>query len=310
MIKHNYVKHVPLKTDFISVAWYVGSVCNYRCSYCRTEYHDGKMKFPDNFEPFKRFIEKLRSNQPGRPILVTLYGGELSLWKQFPTYLDYCNDNDIGVRLITNGARNIEWWIENTPKIYSLIISYHHEFANEEHVTEIMKLTNSTGQVNMLIHPDTFDEQIEIAKRISENAKVFVVPKFLRVEMKSELYPYTPEQLDLFQHKVFGVEYVYKGKYKYSGFELHRDTGIIDKYSNSRQIFINQINRWNGWYCTGGIDSFYIDYRLNMFVGQCKRGLFGNMAEEYELPTKPFLCDKVECNCSQDIMDCIKEKKV
>lgn len=306
----SYIKHIPVKANFISVAWYIGSVCNYRCFYCRPEYHDGKVKFPNDYNDFSNFISKLREKDPDRKIFLTMYGGEVALWKEFDSFLDYCKENQIAVRLITNGSRSIDWWKRNIHKIYSLIISYHHEFATEDHVTEVMKLTASRGQVNLLIPPDHFDEVVEIGKRISENAKVFVIPKFLRVDMTEKLYPYTPKQLEFFQTVTFGVQYANanRGYFKYSGFLEYKDDGKIERYTNTRQIYLQGLNRWQGWKCWGGIDSFYIDYKSDVFAGQCKRGLMFNLKDDYELSTEPFICDKMFCNCSQDMMDSRKEK--
>ena len=306
----NYIKHIPLKSNFVSVAWYIGSVCNYSCSYCRPEYHDGKIKFPNDYNDFSRFISKLKERNPDRKIFLTMYGGEVTLWNKFEEFLDYCKTNQISIRLITNGARSISWWKRNISKIYALIISYHHEFATEKHITEVMKLTESKGQVNLLIPPEDFDEVVAMGKRISENAKVFVIPKFLRKELTEKLYPYTPEQLEFFQTVKFGVQYANanQGDFRYGGFFEHKDDGTVEKYNNTRQLHLQGLNKWQGWKCWGGIDSFYIDYASNVFVGQCKLGKMFNLKDEYELKTEPFICEKVFCNCSQDMMDSRKEK--
>ena len=306
----NYIKHMPVRNDFISIAWYISSVCNYNCSYCREDLHDGKVKFPDEYNDFSRFISKLREKYPNRKIFLTMYGGEVTLWNKFEEFLDYCKDNQISVRLVTNGAKSLSWWKRNIHKIYSVIISYHHEYASEEHITEIMKMTASRGQVSLLIPPDHFDEVLEIGRRISENAKVYVIPKFLRIDLQEKLYPYTPQQLEIFQTVSFGMEYANsnKGYFKYRGFLEYKDDGTIERYSNTRQIYIQGLNRWKGWKCWGGIDSFYVDYKSNVFVGQCSRGLMFNLKDDYELATEPFICDKTFCNCSQDMMDCRKEK--
>ena len=96
--------------------------------------------------------------------------------------------------------------------------------------------------------------------------------------------------------------------FKYSGFLEYKADGSLVRYSNTRELFLLKLNRWRGWKCWGGIDSFYIDYEMNLFVGQCKRGLIGNLKEEYDLPSAPFICDKDVCNCSQDMMESRKEK--
>ena len=116
-----YVKVIPNRTDFIALSWYVGSVCNYTCSYCNDQYHNGEKKFPDDWSPFKKLIEKMRDKYPDRKIFLSLYGGELTIWKRFPEFLTYCDSLGIDVRLVSNGARNLQWWRENTDKLHSVI---------------------------------------------------------------------------------------------------------------------------------------------------------------------------------------------
>jgi len=303
-----YVKYESVKDDFISIAWYVGSTCNYSCSYCIPDFYDGKKKFPP-YEPFLDFADRVQEKYPDKRILLTLYGGEVTLWKKFEEFLDLCKSKSIEVRIVSNGSRSISWWKRVAPKLNYTVISYHTEFATEEHIIEVMKtLTNKGGHLNLMVKHDAFDSTIEIGKRISEECKVMVVPRFLRVNFTTELYPYTEDQLKLFKRTPLGNRYLDQGEYRYYGMMVKTETGAVRRFPNVRHIFFNKLNRWKGWKCWGGIDSFFVDYDGNIYVGQCRRGKFGVLGEDYNIPNEPFICDKDICNCTQDMLEAKKEK--
>ena len=305
------VKFKPLKEKFISVAWYIGSVCNYSCSYCNPELSDGKIKFSD-YNPFIRFTDKLKKKYPGQKVVLTLYGGEVTLWKQFKEFLEVCKSKEIYVRIVTNGSRSIRWWKTVAHLLSHPIVSYHTEYANEKHITELMKLfRHGCCQVNLMVLPDNFDEVIQLGRRISENAKVFVIPKFLRLNFTNDLYPYTDEQLEFFEKTAsgFGNEYLDEKTFKHYGILIEYEDGKVSRYKNARQIFLKNLNHWRNWKCWGGIDSFFVDYRGDVFVGQCRQGKFANInSKKYKLPDDPFTCKIEVCNCTQDILEMKKER--
>ena len=307
----DYVKFTSLKDKFISVAWYLGSICNYSCSYCDPELSDGKIKFSD-YKPFIRFTDKLKRKYPGQKILLTLYGGEVTLWKQFKEFLEVCKTKEVYVRIVTNGSRSIKWWKTVANLLDHPIVSYHTEYANEEHITDLMKIFNRGNcQVNLMVPPDNFDQIIETGRRISRNAKVFVIPKFLRLNFTTELYAYTDDQIAFFEKTAsgFGNEYLDEGSFRHYGILIEKENGEVIKYRNARQVFLNNLNRWKGWKCWGGIDSFFVDYRGEIYVGQCRQGKFANInSKHYKLPNNPYICDVEACNCTQDILEMKKEK--
>ena len=65
----DYVKFRTLKDSFIAVSWYLGSVCNYSCSYCKPEFYDGKHKFP-YYENFLKFIDKINNIKSKKEFII------------------------------------------------------------------------------------------------------------------------------------------------------------------------------------------------------------------------------------------------
>jgi len=307
-----YIKYETDRSKFISIPWYIGSVCNYRCSYCIPDFHDGKEKFPDTYKPFIKLIDKVQKKYPGTEILAHLYGGEVTLWDKFYPLICDLNERGVGTRIVSNGSRSVEWWKKVADKISYLIVSYHMEYASEDHITEVMKLFDGNSQISFMIPPEKFDEAVEMMPRISENSETLLIPKFLRIKFTSELYPYTQEQLDFFNKTVYGGKY-YTGAGKYSYGRIYRqsDDGKNELVGNVRQLYLKKLNRWKGWKCWGGIEQLFVEYNGDICVGQCRRGKFGNIYEDdYELPDEPFICDKDICNCTQDIIDCKREMDI
>ena len=307
----DYIKVISVKSEFISVGWYIGSTCNYNCSYCLERYHDGKHKFPSDLDGITRFIKKLRDKYPDKRIFFTVYGGEPTIWTLFEDFSKLCKENNSYIRVVTNGSRSIDWWKQNKDYFYRVIVSYHYDSADKNHMMELMKLLGYKGQLNLMMPPNKkdFDDLLEIGKWISDEAEVFAIPKFLRIDMGDQLYDYDDEQLEIFKNKTIGPQYLRQEElFWYKGFVVQKEDGTARRYSNCRQIFLENINKWKGWYCWGGIDAFFIDQDENIYVGQCRRGFIGKLKDEYDLPDKPIVCPKDLCNCSQDIIDCNKEK--
>jgi len=307
-----YIKYKSVKSPFIAVAWALGSVCNYSCSYCIPVLYDGKIKFPD-YKPFLDFTDKLKEKYPGQKIQVTMYGGETTLWKDFKVFLKESAERDVFIRIVSNGSRSIEWWKSVAHKINHSIISFHPEYAKEDHITEVLKLfMPGRSQMSLMVPHDRFDEMLELGKRISENAKVFVIPKFLRKQFGNELYPYTEEQLETFKKYAsgFGNKYLKEDEeFKHKGLILQKEDGELVRFRNARQLYLDDLNRWEGWKCWGGIESLFVDEAGEIFSGQCREGRIGNINEAgYVLPDEPIICGKDSCNCTQDILEAKKEK--
>ena len=98
--------------------------------------------------------------------------------------------------------------------------------------------------------------------------------------------------------------------FRHTGIILQKDDGTTVRYRNSRQIYLEGLNKWKGWYCSGGINSYFVDEIGDVYVGQCRIGKFANINDEqYELRDEPILCTRDSCNCTQDILETSKEKK-
>ncbi|MHA1817072.1 MAG: hypothetical protein ACTSX1_13810 [Candidatus Heimdallarchaeaceae archaeon] len=290
-----------LQDKFISIFWTVGTICNYKCSYCG----DDRTKPFKDFEGFFEFTNAVSKKYPEKEILLNLLGGEVTLWKKFNQFLMKCNENSIKVNLLTNGSPSVEWWEENIDKLHYVLVSYHHEYASKNHFKKIAPIIRDKATILLMLPHNKFDEVINFGKQLSDECKICVDPKYLLDRVTEKLYSYTNDQLDIFKNNaVFGFQYFngYKNK-----IFTEKSNGDIVRVT-TKDIFLNEYNKFKGWKCFGGLQSFTINYDGNIFVGGCGRGNIGNIYKQnIKLPSKPYICDIDSCNCSADFIISRKE---
>jgi len=313
---NNFVEFKVEKEPYISIGWHLGNICNYSCSYCMVKYpHYVKHQFPKDDIEFINFIKKVQTKYPNKKILVSMFGGEPTIWKSFKSVIKKLKQHNVNIRLITNGSQPIEWWSDVLDYIDYLIVSYHTEYHNKKHIIELMSMVsqnkNLQSQINFMLKPDNFYKEIEVAKEISMKSKCFILLKLLRKVHSTELFDYTDDKLNYLENnRIIGEEYFNNNEYEFEIYSICKDNSIV-KHKNVNEVIIHKINRWKGWECTAGIDSFAVDYKQDIYVCNQivhKKGKIGNLSGDYELPNKPFICEAEACTCLQDILDCNKRK--
>jgi len=314
---NNFIEFKVKKEPYISIGWQIGNVCNYTCSYCLVRYPNYiKYHFPTDDTQFINFIKKVQTKYPDKKILLSIFGGEPCIWKLFKPFVKKIKQYNVDIRLITNGSRDIEWWGDIIEYINNFIVSYHTENSDPKHIIKLMKLVNQNknvqNQINFMLKPTDFFENIKIAEEISEEAKCFILLKLLRKQRSSELFDYSDKQLDYLENNRNIGQQIYNNtnNFEYQLYSKCKDDAIL-KHKNVNEVLIHKINRWKGWECTAGIDSFVIDYKQDIYVcnkTEQKKGRLGNINSSYILPDKPFICEMDVCTCLQDILDCNKRK--
>ncbi len=302
--------HSTLAEKYITITWFVSSQCNYKCFYC-VDYLNNGVKFPDNYEKPIKFIKQIRNKYPDKIIRLFFMGGEISLWKSFLSFTKEIKKiKNIKIIMISNGSFSVDWIQTNLEYLDFILISYHHQFASKEHFINIGKLINHKGHILLMMPHNKFDEVLEIGKQISKEAKIHVSPKLLRINFKNEYYPYTKNQLE--KNKFVGQEYFPSECLTF----LKGNPNIIfsdktKKRFKCLKIVQSGYNKMFNWKCYGGIENFFINENGDLLVGQCRRGLFGNIFNEnIILPDDPFICNKETCNCTIDLESCNKNKGV
>lgn len=175
--------------DVLHVDWTINQACNYRCSYCyiankpKQEEHSLRRIFKtvDNLLFLKRPFYCFR-----------LLGGEPTLFPHFGTMIEriYSKTTNAGILTITNGSRPPEWFqthLRHIPAGYADIhISLHLEFANKEHIGEVLTAIAEMGHnatIRFMCHPllgDLARDFISYFIRLRENVAFNLTLRALR----------------------------------------------------------------------------------------------------------------------------------
>lgn len=319
-MKRIAIEYVDIRRyDAVYIDWTLGNFCNFSCSYCPTYLHNNSFPMAD-IDITKKFTTKLLehySNNLGKRYFVfNLMGGEPTLWKHFESFATWLKEysHKIGVysqiEILTNGSRTLRWWNEYIKFIDIVKITHHTEFANPEHSAEVADCAvennvHSIVQVTMI--PKLWEVCLDHLKRISNSKYKFQIDtKPLRVDFGSILYPYTEDQLKIFETS-----------YRSNEVDLQTNTigmqslSIFDNGKNQinryQDLITSKENTWVDWDCWAGIDIISIKpdgtITLGGACGMNKTDFVGkNITDSYiDFPIIPVKCKQEWCSCGPDM---------
>jgi organic radical activating enzyme len=302
--------------DLLHIEYDLGNLCNHRCSYCFPGSNEGTVPWPDVDLVIKNLDHLLAhyKNAGKTKFDIYLIGGEPTLWKELPKLCQYLKNNyDINIRLSTNGSRKLDWWKDNVKFFDEIEISVHHEFANVEHLSNVLDLIydNKINNVaNVLMDPDHFEKcqdiihQLKSSKRrwtiIAKTVHFNGVTRYSESQKKFLLTP-LKRMPNLFwwfslknrnQTKVWTVNDSKK------------------KQVNENWFALNDLNRFQGWSCNLGVDLIKI-HRDGYINGNCRQKIYGidhfynlydkNFINEFSPKIIPIVCEKSICECTHEI---------
>lgn len=318
MIDHGYEKlqhSHDLAKKTVVVNWCLTDMCNYSCSYCLPGLHKGKIGLPD-YDVVLKFCKKVIESYSPKKICFEFTGGEVTIWKEFPNLIKALKEYpNVAVGMISNASRDMEFWKYMTElSIDQACLSFQPEMADPIHYLEVVKLLSGhmRTHVNIMMHPEYFDECLKMADSIVNNCKnVSMALQPLLVDFTDQLFDYTEKQLEIIdaQHELFGA----RVKWDMSR-PIHR--GAMEMIYNSGKTVLSsahrfigdKTNRWKGWRCYAGVEQIVVDLDGTVWRGWCKEGgSLGNIKNEVKLNPSPIICKRDFCHCNIDIM-CTKEK--
>lgn len=303
--------------DHVVINWCLTSVCNYRCSYCPEDLHNGKIKGPELSE-MKRIVDSIADHYE-KKIFFEFTGGEVTFYKYFDELIDYIKSKGCDVGILSNGSRPLDWWEKRIDKLDHVCLTLHNEFVKADHFFEVIKFIcgRVTTHVNIMMDPKNFEFCHDFAKKIgNEIFGVSIAIQPILKGMIGEVVDYTKEQLTILENqniyknpnaliKALSSDKmkIYRGHMKQT-FQDGRVKGV-----DTAELIANKQNNWNGYRCYAGIENLVIEINGNVYRGWCKiGGEVGNIYDKnIEFPSKPITCNIDYCHCGLDIM-CTKEK--
>jgi len=318
----------PKNKDVLAVNWLLTNLCNYRCSYCSEEIHDGSIT-PLEIEKILNFCTNLIQNakSKNKEVFFEFNGGEVTYFPKIERLIDHIYDNGAKVGVITNGSRPLKWWQSIGHKIDSVLLSFHLEFANLDKFIEVIKFlekdSNRKVHLNVMIIPGRFEECYKAAVKIKKQSLASISLQRLLENHTTEndtLYPYTDEEkrrMIEFKTKRYlkrsvkkVISYVLGDKaYEARGKMLKTLEDKSSKPVSTDELVTSGQSRFKNWECMAGVENLAIDWHGNITRGQCGvGGMLGNIKDEdLNLDIKPIICNRDFCYCGFDLL-CTKNK--
>ena len=299
--------------DYFVVNWCFFSICNFSCSYCPEDLHDGKQRgLP--IDVVKAFCLKVIKEKPDKKVFFEFTGGEITYHKNFVELFEFLKSHGAEIGLISNGSRDLEFWKKNKHLIDHICLSFHPEQGDPDHFYEVVKLLNeeATVHVNIMMLPSKFDLLHNLANKISsEIADVSLAMQALFQNISGVIFDYTPQQKALLDNPElpWGKSIIHMpnpGKIRkvYRGEMIRTYTDGTSEVVNTPELIARGENNWFGWECHIGVENLVVDYLGFVRRGWCGiGGVIGNISDnDLILPSRPIKCMTKVCHCGLDIM--------
>jgi organic radical activating enzyme len=312
---HDYIRleHEPLSCrDHVIVNWCLGNTCNYACSYCPNDLHNGTQPWAD-YTTVRDFCDRVIAHYRERKLYFEFTGGEVTLWRHFTELAGYLKSQDIAIGLISNGSRTRRYWEDHKHLFTHVCLSFHPEFAEASHFLDVIALLApvATVHVNVMMAPTRFDECYRLAEQIVPIDNVSLALQPLLIDLGSELYPYTPEQQDkIARQSQLTKPAKYTRKLAVFRARMAKVDAAGHRTAMLPHVLINNgENNWLGWNCYSGVEQIVVDMDGHVYRGWCKvGGSLGQIGDPaIQFPRAPIRCTKTHCHCNFDIMS-TKEK--
>lgn len=295
----------PNKDKWFLVTWTLSNKCNYRCSYCPSFLNDGSTGQPQ-WDTVERFVKDFKV--PGKEICFRLSGGEPTYWKHFIDLAKLVKQQGHYFSFLTNGSQSPEYYKEISQYADGIMISYHDEYADVDHIINVVNSIDCTVVINLMMVQDKFDCMMDIAKQLYDACpKLAVWPKVVldktSVEyVTNKVSDYTEEQRSSIKNWPY-FRPVNDSK-------IHRGNLLLDGIGvTGNDLILKELNQHKGWDCWAGVDMISIDMWGNIYRSECRQGgALGNL-ERYMMPTTTITCPANKCSCLSDIY-LRKESKV
>jgi MoaA/NifB/PqqE/SkfB family radical SAM enzyme len=189
------------KEEEFHVYWSLGSQCTYECSYCPSQFHDGKFKY----QPIE-VIQKTLAKLPPSHVMFT--GGEATFHPDFERLVNEKPDH-IKLSVISNASRPLPFWERIVDKMHVVILTFHAEYADTDRFFKTAELiflkSRRKGLINVTMVPSHWDKCVAACKIFREAGMTVTVKPLLKnfgVTSPSMIDEYTSEQIKWIKENV------------------------------------------------------------------------------------------------------------
>lgn len=312
--KHKLFNHV------LEIEWLLGNTCNYKCSYCIDELHNGSHMWV-NLQSAKKFVDKVITHYS--QIGITHYiwkfgGGEPLMYGDFISLCEYINSKKNGIIIVaSNGAASKDYWSTYGNNFFAVHFSVHPEYADADHLTNVCDILTDMG-VEVICHvmmlPNLYEKCLGIIdilklsrrKEWGIQAKPLVHTWETDTSSLRQLYNYTDTQKMIFNKPVREQQRLDKETTDLDR-SMIADTDQGQKPFDAYWAVSNGIVHWKGYQCWIGVNRIYINYDQTLKLGAgCYmdyKNFVGKKIDDADLlfPNKPTKCTQESCVCIADV---------
>jgi hypothetical protein len=307
---------IKQREQVLQLTWFINNICTNHCDYCPPILHNGANHNYD-WTHARSFLTRLIDRH--KKINCLLLGGEPTVSPFLNEAIDMLHSRGHTISLTSNGVRSVEYWKDIAPKVNSVAFSYHPGYGIEDFFEKIEAIGKHT-QIGVRV---MFDSR-HWDKALAFYNQCITIP-YLRVDavrILSEIAgghtigsDYTAEQLEWLsittkkeiapqQHAVLKKQNP-QWKLLYIGSTFHYDDGSTDQYGDANHLISSEKSFFNGWACSIGVESLYINWDGRVRKGNCRQGpdLFHlNDHANHSLPTEGEICTMGRCICPTDVL--------
>jgi wyosine [tRNA(Phe)-imidazoG37] synthetase (radical SAM superfamily) len=310
--KNNKVIKIENESNFILIDWVLGNYCNYKCSYCFPGSNLGNKRPPIITESIEKNILHLVNEikkVSNKQIRFSLGGGEPTMYHDLTKLLKILNQYGT-VLIITNGSRTLAWWANNFEYFHTVVVSFHIETNNYDHVLNLLKfLSNKIPNLilHVMIYAKMFDDCIIVYNKFIDalyGHNISIIPKVIR-EVDNSFVNFTPVHYQIIENlnvKRSSMPSKYTQKVS-----AHLETGEII------QIGIPDIKN-----LTGSVNSYTciahhsnIEINASGDIGDLFCGMqvykkcnifLDNFVKEFKIKIDEINCTRETCGCTNLIL--------
>lgn len=281
--------------ECIKVEWNLGKRCNYDCSYCPSEIHDNHSPHT-NIELLEQTVDRLV--EIGRPLRISLTGGEPTVHPDIESFLDYIQMRGVEwVNITTNGTRPATWFKLNEQYIRHVVFSLHFEHDWErvvKHIIEFNMITEIPFFVNIMAHHERMTEVKKVVTDFNGRDIKFAIRRIRWTEGDHNVF-------DDLRYDGKDLQWILKTD------ATTQPNCVLDDDLNN-MIHANDIikthqNCFKGWKCSAGIESLMINWDGEVHRATCRvGGSLGNIYNgTFVAPAEYITCTRDWCTCAADI---------
>lgn len=150
--------------QYFSITWMLGSLCNYDCMYCSSDWHDTTSRNHDLGTLQNAWLDTYDKTQHlAMPYKINFTGGEVTANKSFLPFVEWLREHyahAIKMLLITtNGSASLNYYHRVSQMIESISFSTHSEFMDEaEFFHKVLEIHKSMPRPEKSVHVNIMDE--------------------------------------------------------------------------------------------------------------------------------------------------------